>query len=63
MQQSSRCSGVAIIGEASTSATSIGSRKRASGLFAALARHCTAICASCSGVVPNSCMWRVAASA
>ena len=31
MQQSSRCSGVAIIGDASTSATSIGSRKRASG--------------------------------
>ena len=45
-QQSFRWRGAAIIGEARTSSTVIGSRKRASGLGPAFARHCTAMAAS-----------------
>ena len=52
------CSGSEIMGEARTSSTVMGSRYMASGLVAALARASTAIRASCSDVVPYSCMWR-----
>ena len=69
MQQSSRCSGSAIIFPLTTSSTVISpmSRKRrsvmartASGLRIACARVVTEISASCSGVVPYWCMWRLA---
>jgi len=45
--------------ELSTSATVIGSWKRALGLSAAHFRVDTATCAHCSSVVPYSCMCRV----
>ena len=59
-QQSSRCSGSAIMGEASTSATVTTSRSMAWGLCCAWWLAATLIHASCSEVVPNSCMWRAA---
>ena len=62
-QQSSLCSGDASSGDASTSSTVIGSWNRARGFMAAHSRVLTAICASCSEVVPNSAMCRLAASA
>ena len=62
-QQSSRFIGQAIGFEASTSATVIGSRIIARGLSDAHLRVATATSAICSRVVPNSCMWRVAARA
>ena len=60
MQQSSRCSGDEMIREASTSSTVIGSRYLAAGFIEACRRIVTAISASCSEVVPYSCMWRCA---
>lgn len=63
MQQCSLVNGSAIIGPPSTSSTVIGSRYRASGLWAAFALAWTATEASCSSVVPYSCMWRRAAIA
>jgi hypothetical protein len=62
-QQSSLCSGSAIMRELRTSSTVIGSRYCANGLRPANSRTPTAISASCSGVVPNSCMCRRAAMA
>ena len=62
-QQSSLCSGSATSFEPSTSSTVIGSRYIAFGLRAACSRVCTEIDASCSGVVPYSCMCRCAAIA
>ena len=62
-QQSSLCSGVQMYSEASTSSIVSGSRNRARGLRVAHSRVETAICASCSEVVPNCAMWREAASA
>ncbi len=49
--------------EASTSSTVIGSRYLAWGFRLACLRIVTAISASCSLVVPYSCMWRCATSA
>ncbi len=49
--------------ELRTSSTDNGSRFTAAGFFAAHARVSTAMRASCSGVVPYSCMWRCAANA
>jgi hypothetical protein len=63
MQQSSRWSGDEIMREASTSSTVIGSRYFALGLSPACRRMVTAISASCSLVVPYSCMCRCATSA
>ena len=63
MQQSSRCSGDEITRDASTSSTVIGSRYLACGFIAACRRIVTAISASCSVVVPYSCMCRCATSA
>lgn len=63
MQQCSFVNGSAIIGPSSTSSTVTGSRNIASGFSAAFARACTATSASCSRVVPYSCMWRRAAIA
>ena len=63
MQHCSLVNGSAIIGPSSTSAIVIGSRTNASGLGPALKRADTAISASCSIVVPYSCMWRRAAIA
>ena len=63
MQQSSRCSGDEITRDASTSSTVIGSRYLACGFMAACRRMVTAISASCSLVVPYSCMCRCATSA
>ena len=62
-QQSSLCNGSAIMRELRTSSTVIGSRYCASGLRPANSRTPTAISASCSDVVPYSCMWRRAAMA
>ena len=62
-QQSSLCSGSATSREPSTSSTVIGSRYIAVGLRPACSRVCTAIDASCSGVVPYWCMCRCAAIA
>jgi hypothetical protein len=62
-QQSSLCSGSATSREETTSSTVIGSRSWACGLLAACFRMVTATAASCSGVVPNWCMCRRAASA
>ncbi len=62
-QQSSLWSGSATSFDASTSSIVIGSRYIAAGLRAACSRVCTAIDASCSGVVPYWCMWRCAAIA
>src|SRR5205814_1028429 len=61
--QPSLCSGSAIMRELTTSSTVMGSRYRAWGFNAACPRTATAISASCSGVVPNSCMCRRAAMA
>ena len=58
MQQSSRCTGVAIIGELSTSSTVIGFFMTASGFRAPYLRAVTGTDASCSGVVPVACMKR-----
>jgi len=55
----SRLNGYETGRELSTSATVIGSRKRALGFRAAHFRVDTATCAHCSSVVPWSCMWRV----
>ena len=63
MQQSSRWSGDEITREASTSSTVIGSRYFACGFKLACCRIVTAIWASCSLVVPYSCMCRCATSA
>lgn len=63
MQQCSFVKGSAIIGPSSTSSTVIGSRNMAPGLRDAFARAWTATWASCSRVVPYSCMWRRAAIA
>ena len=62
-QQSRTWSGSQTRGEPSTPATSSGSRDQAAGLRPAQARAATATSASCSDVVPNSCMCREAASA
>ena len=62
-QQSSRCSGSAIIGELTTSSTVTTSRSIACGLCCAWCEAATLIQASCSLVVPYSCMWRIAAIA
>ena len=62
-QQSNLWSGSAIIRDDSTSSTVIGSRYWADGLSPANSRIPTAISASCSEVVPNSCMCRRAAMA
>ena len=63
MQHWSFVKGSAIIGPDRTSSTVIGSRNDASSFGPALARADTAISASCSSVVPNSCMCRRAAMA
>ena len=55
-QQSSRWNGQAISRELSTSSMVIGSRIAAFGFIAAHLRVATATSASCSLVVPNSCM-------
>jgi hypothetical protein len=57
-QQSSRCSGSAIMRLASTSCSLIGSRYIAFGFSPANSRTPTAISASCSELVPYSCMCR-----
>ena len=46
-----------------TSSMLSGPRSKALGFRRAHARAATATSASCSRVVPNSCMWRAAASA
>ena len=63
MQKSNRRSGSAIIALAWWSSTVIGTRKRASGLFAAMSRALIATSAKCSVVVPYFDMCRRAASA
>ena len=62
-QQSRRCSGSEIIGELTTSSTVTTSRSRAWGLCCAWCEAATLIQASCSLVVPYSCMCRIAAMA
>ena len=62
-QQSSLCSGSATSRDDITSSTVIGSRYIAFGLRPACSRVCTAIDASCSGLVPYWCMCRCAAIA
>ena len=62
-QQSSRCSGSLTIGEFTTSATVTTSRSMAWGLCWAWCDAATLIQASCSDVVPNSNMWRLATAA
>ena len=59
-QQSSRCSGSEIIGEFTTSSTVTTSRNSACSLYCAWCEAATLIQASCSAVVPNSYMWRMA---
>ncbi len=59
-QQSSRCSGSATMGELSTSSTVTSSRSMACGLCRAWWEAATLTQASCSLVVPNSCMCRIA---
>ncbi|MCY1511230.1 hypothetical protein D9M68_456380 [compost metagenome] len=59
-QQSMRRSGSEIIGERITSSTVSTSRSMAFGLCCAWCEADTLIHASCSDVVPNSCMWRIA---
>ncbi|MCY1235339.1 hypothetical protein D9M72_479520 [compost metagenome] len=59
-QQSSLCSGSAIIGEFSTSCTVTTSRSIACGLYCAWCDAATLTHASCSGVVPYSYIWRIA---
>ena len=59
-QQSSRCSGSAITGELTTSATVTTSGSMALGLCCAWCEAATLIQASCSLVVPYWCMWRMA---
>ena len=62
-QQSSLCSGSAIMRELTTSSAVIGSRYIAFGLSPANSRTPAAISPSCSIVVPYSCMCRWAAIA
>ena len=62
-QQSRTVSGELTIRLPSTSSMLSGSRANASGCRRAHARAATATSASCSRVVPYSCMWRAAASA
>src|SRR6218665_2350059 len=62
-QQSSGRSGSAMGLEAATSASVNGLRIWAFGCRLACRRLVTATAASCSGVLPNSCMWRRAISA
>src|ERR1700723_977583 len=57
-QQSMRCNGSAIIGELSTSSTVTTSGNIACGLYCAWWEAATLIQASCSLVVPNSCICR-----
>jgi hypothetical protein len=59
-QQSSRCSGSVTIGEFTTSSTVTTFFSIACGLCWAWCEAATLIQASCSLVVPNSYMWRVA---
>src|SRR3982750_1775158 len=59
-QQSSRCSGSEMIGEFTTSSTVTTSFSSACGLYCAWCEAATLIQASCSEVVPNSYMWRIA---
>ena len=59
-QQSSRCSGVETIGDFTTSSTVTTSRSIACGLCCAWCDAATLIQASCSPVVPYSCMCRAA---
>ena len=59
-QQSSRCSGSAIIGELTTSSTVTTSRSIACGLYCAWCEAATLTHASCWLVVPYWCMWRIA---
>ena len=62
-QQSSRCSGSATIGDASTCSTVTTSRRKACGLCWACSDAATLTSASCADVVPYSCMCRRAAMA
>src|SRR5579864_4410337 len=62
-QLSSRCRGSLSIGELSTSSTVTGFCSSACGLYCACSEAATFTHASCSLVVPNSYMWRCAASA
>jgi len=62
-QQSRTVSGLDTMREPSTSAMPRGPRVKAAGFRLAQARAATATSASCSRVVPYSCMWREAASA
>ena len=62
-QQSRTVNGSTTGREASTSSTVSGSRMKAAGFSAAQRRAATATSASCSRVVPYSCMCREAASA
>jgi hypothetical protein len=62
-QQSRTVSGELTMRLASTSSMLSGPRSKAPGCSRAHARAATATSASCSRVVPNSCMWRAAASA
>src|SRR5205814_3469057 len=59
-QQSSRCNGSHIIGDASTSSTETLLRSSAWGLYWAWCEAATLTQASCSLVVPNSYMCRIA---
>ena len=59
-QQSSMLSGSAICFEPITSSTVSGFFMCALGCSEACSRVVTATCASCSRVVPYSCMWRCA---
>ena len=58
-QQSSRCSGLQIMRLESTSSTVTRLRYSAFGLFEACSLWITLTIATWSGVVPNSCMWRM----
>ena len=62
-QQSRTVSGELTMREPSTSSMVSGVFSHAAGLSSAHWRAATAICASCSRVVPYWCMWREAASA
>ena len=62
-QQSRTVKGSLIGREFRTSSIESGSRRKASGFMAAQPRAAVATSASCSRVVPYSCMWREAASA
>ncbi len=62
-QQSRTVSGELSMRLLRTSSMLSGPRSKAFGFRRAHARAATATSASCSRVVPNSCMWRAAASA